>query len=128
MKSKIAPNTFLFQVVVQDFKHRQPPPRTVMQSNQVFKRYHDIEDNIPEKTLFRWAKRGKQAMAWARKFGTVLSCHKVDSHMRRLEMIEHLRVEQKPIEVDISLEDFIVGRNLEISPAKKTKKFDVNGH
>ncbi len=125
MKSRVGAGMLLFQVVVQDFKHRQPPPASVANSDQIFKRFHNIEDYIPERTLFKWAKDGRRATDWGAKFGSVISCCKVDSHIRKLEMIEHLRLEQRPIEVEIGIEEITLGRDLEIKPAERTKKIDV---
>lgn len=116
----------LFQVVVQDFKHRKPVPATVVQSGQVWKRNNNIEEIIPVRTLLKWAKDGRRATVWAKRFGSVISCRKVDSHFHRLSMIDYLRIELKPVEVDISAEEFIIGRDLEIKPVVKTKKVDTN--
>lgn len=124
MKSQFAPGECLFQIVVQDFKHRQPAPKNFY-VDKSGKGVKEIVDQIPILTLFRRAKTGKQAIRSASKKGSVISCHKVDSHLRRLDMISHLRIE-KPIFVDISVEEFIVGRELQVeSLEKKTTQIVV---
>jgi hypothetical protein len=124
MKSRIAPNTFVFQLEVQDFKHRQPAPHNLY-IDKSGKGIKEIVDSIPIITLFRHAKNSKQAIRSARKKGTVISCQKVDSHVRRLDMMNHLRVDQKPMEVDIKVEDFTIGRDLIISPPQRGRKIEL---
>lgn len=127
MKSRISPGFRLFQIVVQDFKHRQPPPPN-MYVDKSGKGVREVVDTVPLITKLKWARDGKRAMAWARKFGSVISCQKVESHIHRLQMIDHLRIEPKPVEVDISVDEFIVGRGLEIESETKSKQIDVNKH
>ena len=128
VKSRVSPGSTLFQIVLQDFNHRHLP-----YSNGGFyvsrsgRGIHEVVETIPLLTKLKWAKNGKRAMAWAKKFGSVISCRKVDSHEHRLQMINYLRLETKPIEVDISVDEFTIGRDLEIKPMAKTKKFNVKG-
>ena len=126
-KSRISPGFSLFQIVVQDFKHRHSPSNNGFYVDRSGRGVREIVETIPERTLLKWAKNGKRAMAWARKFGSVIECRKVDNHFHKLNMIDYLRIDTKPIEVDISADEFTVGRNLEIELAVKTKKIDVNG-
>lgn len=125
MKSRVSPGTTLFEVVVADYKHRQPAPMKNLYVDKSGKGIREVVDTIPLRTLFRWAKNGRRAMDWAKKFGSVMSCHKVDSHIHKLQMIDHLRLETKPIEVDITAEEFTIGRDLEIEPVNKSKNIDV---
>lgn len=125
MKSHVDSGMRLFQIVVQDFAHRQPPPARDFYVDKSGRGIREVVETIPERTLFKWAKDGKRAISWSRKFGSVVSCRKVDSHLRRLEMISHLSVDMKPIEVEISVDEFIIGRDLEIKPAERSKKMDV---
>ena len=125
MKSRIAPNMRSFQIEVLDYKHRQPPPDKDFYVDKYGRGIREIVDHIPIITLFRRAKKAKQAIKSASKIGSVISCRKVDSHFHRLDMISHLRIDLKPIEVDISVEEFTVGRNLEIEPEIKLKQVDV---
>jgi hypothetical protein len=111
--------------VVQDYKHRQPPPYGFY-VDKSGKGVKEVVDTIPILTKLRWAKNGKRAMAWARKFGSVISCRKVDSHLHRLEMIDYLRIETKPLEVDITADEFIVGRDFEITPDIKNSQVDID--
>ena len=127
MKSRVSPGQSLFQIVVQDFSNRHPPSNNGFYVDRSGKGVHEVVDTVPLITKLKWAKNGKRAMAWAKKFGSVISCQKVDSHIRRLQMIDYLRIETKPIEVDISVEEFTVGRDLVIEPTSKSKVIDVNG-
>lgn len=125
-KSRIAPNTYTFQLEVLDFKHRQSPPPKGFYVDKSGKGIKEIFDHIPRITLFRRTKTHKQAIKSASKKGTVISCRKVNSQYYRLNMIDYLRVEPKPVEVDISPDEFILGRDLEIEPTVKTKKIEIN--
>lgn len=114
-KSRVAPGFSLFQLVIQDFAHRKPPPNNSFYVDKSGKGVKELVDTIPVITKLKWAKSGKRAMAWARKFGSVVSCRKVDSHFHKLNAIDYLRVEPKPIEVDISLDEFTLGRDFEVN-------------
>lgn len=129
-KSRVSPNFCLYQIVVKDYKHLKPPPPSNRHyvdksGNGVYELYEE-DGVVPVITKLKWAKNHKRAMAWARKFGSIISCRKVDSHIRRLDMINYLRIEPKPVEVDISPDEFILGRDLEIEPTVKTKKIEIN--
>lgn len=125
MKSKLSPNVNLFQLVVQDFKNRKPAPNKDYYVDKSGKGIKEVVDHIPLRTLFRHAKNNRQAIKSASKVGTVISCRKVDSHFHRLHMIEHLRIEMKPIEVNISADEFVLGKDLEVSPKIDKKIIDV---
>lgn len=125
-KSRIAPSYNLYQILIQDYKHRQPPPPN-MYVDKSGKGVREVVERVPLITKLRWAKNGSRAMQWAKKFGSVVACFKVHSHEHRLQMIEHLRVEPKPVEIDISPEEFIIGRDLKVESTRKIKKVDVNG-
>jgi len=126
MKSRISPGYHLFQIEVQDFGRRRYQPNQVSGFYVDKRGVHEVVEAIPRRTFLRWAKTGKQAIRKVKKFGAVISCQKVDSHLRRLDMINYLRIEPKPIVVDISAEEFVVGRDLEIEPTPKFKKIDVD--
>lgn len=121
MKSRVAPNMQLYQIVVQDFSQRHPVSDKEFYVDKSGKGIREVVDFVPLRTLFRYAKRPKQAQDWAKKFGSVKECHKVDSYLHRLEMISHLNVEMKPISIDISVEEFTVGKDLEITPKIESK-------
>ena len=125
MKSRISPGYSLFQIVVQDYKHRQYPQNNGYYVDRSGRGVHELVETIPLITKLKWAKKAKRAMAWARKFGSVISCQKVDSHMYRLNMIDYLNVAPKPIEVDISPEEFTIGRDLQVGSVVKGRKIDV---
>lgn len=123
-KSRIAPGYCLFQLVIQDFNHRKPPPKNYYIDKKGKRAGKVEEETIPVMTKLKRAKNGRRAIAWARKFGSVISCRKVDSHIHRLNMIDYLRIEPKPIEVNITPEEFIVGHDLEVSPTVQVKEVD----
>ncbi len=126
MKSSIAPNTSVFQLEVRDYKHRQPPPHDGFYVDKSGRGIREKFDTIPIITLFRRAKTAEQAKRSASKKGSVISCRKVDSHLRRLDMISHLRIEQKPIDVEVRLEEFTIGRDLEIESTTQQQKIIVD--
>lgn len=124
-KSRISPGLNLFQLLIRDFSNRKPPPKN-MYVDKSGKGIREVTETIPTLTKLKWAKDGKRAIRWGSKFGSVISCFKV-SHEHRLNMIEHLNLEPKPIEVDITPEEFIVGRDLEVEIEARSKQIDVNG-
>lgn len=126
MKSHAKAGQSLFQIVLMDYAKRQPPPAHVLNSGNIFKRYNEIDDYIPKKTVFRWAKDSKRAKRKVgKKLGTIIACFKVNSHEARLHMIEKLSID-KPITIEMTPEEFTVGRNLEISPRRKTIEIDID--
>lgn len=121
-KSRVSPGFRLFQIVLQDFDNRQPVPKYVYLDKTG--KSGRLDETIPLITKLKWAKNGKRAMAWAKKFGSVISCRKVDSHVHRLQMIEYLRVEPKPMEVDFSIDEFTIGRDMAVEPEIKRDTID----
>jgi hypothetical protein len=126
-KSRLAPNMNEYQIEVLDYKHRKPPPNNQLFIHKDGRRVKEPTEHIPLITLFRHAKTQEQAKRSASKKGSVISCRKVDSHYRRLHMIEYLRLEPKPVVVDISPDEFLVGKDLTVSPIETTKKIKVEG-
>ncbi|MDD4876763.1 MAG: hypothetical protein PHQ86_06530 [Dehalococcoidales bacterium] len=114
-KSRVSPRFSLFQIVVLDYSNRKMP-NNGFYVDKKGRGVREIVETIPEITKLKWAKNGKRAMAWARKFGSVISCRKVDSHFHKLAMIDYLRVEPKPMEVEFSVEEFTIGRDSEVKP------------
>lgn len=124
-KSRVAPGYSLFQLVIQDFKHRKPSNNNFYINRDGSRSVREVVETIPTITKLRWKKNSKQAIKSVKKFGTVISCRKVGSHFNRLQMIEHLQLDVKPIYVDITAEEFTVGRDLEIEPMEKKRKIDM---
>lgn len=124
MKARVAPGFNLYQIVIQDFSRRETADKHLY-VNRNSKGKREIVETVPLITKLKWAKKPKNAMSWAKKFGSVISCHKVDSHIRKLNMIEHLRIDTKPIEVDIGLNDFIMRSDLTIESGSKKKSIDI---
>lgn len=80
----------------------------------------------PRRTLVELFYGYKQAIRWASKFGSVISCHKVDK-TRYLENIEHLNLEQEAVRFEVE-QDYVLTRSLELERPRKTfseKEFDV---
>jgi len=144
MKSRVNPNDSLFQIVVLDYAHRGTnhartyvpvSPNNTLRgktSNLPQTNYSkiDIPSEVPQKTLFRWAKDGRKAKRKVRRGLTVLSCRKVDSHYHRLNMIEHLNLEEKQVEVEFTVEEFTLNRNLELGKPQievEGRKIDIGG-
>jgi len=121
VKSRVAPNTYLFQILIKDYSRRKPPPYNSFYVDKTGRGVRELVETIPVITKLKWAKNGKRAMVWAKKFGSVIACKKVDSHLYQLNKINYLRIEPKPMEVDISAEEFIIGRDMEIEPAISRK-------
>jgi hypothetical protein len=117
VKSRVAPNTCLFQILVRDYNNRKSPPNNGFYVDKSGKGVRELVETVPVITKLKWAKNGKRAMAWAKKFGSVISCRKVDSHLYQLNKINYLRIEPKPMEVEFSVEEFTIGRDAEIKPA-----------
>ena len=129
MKTRINPGESLFQIVVVDYSqrgngHRKTyvPPSTNVEARKKGKKLEQTDyakidgDYVLHRTLFRWAKNGKRAMRKVgRRFGSIISCRKVDSHYRHLNMIEYLNLDQKKIEVDMTVEEFTMNRDGEVS-------------
>lgn len=125
-KSRISPRDTLFQLVIRDFKHRHMPHGDFYvdkSGNGV----REIVETVPVITKLKWAKGNEQAKRWGERFGSVIACFKVKSHEHKLNMIEHLRLEPRPIEIDVSAGEFVVGKGLEIKPVESPRKIDVNG-
>ena len=112
MKSRINPGDSLFQIVVADYSFRGNGHRRtwVGNNNDDKKAYKSVDvDLVPHKTLFRFAKNGKRAMRKVgKRFGTIISCQKVDSHHHHLNKIESLNLE--PIKIEMTVEDFTINR------------------
>lgn len=129
MKARINPGENLYQIVVADYSHRNNGYRRTIppiSPNIELRKQGETEfkpvkqgkidyDYVPRKTLFRWAKSGRQAVRKVgKKFGSIISCEKVDSHYRRLNMIENLNLHQAKIEIENDTE-FILSEDYEIT-------------
>lgn len=66
----------------------------------------------------------KGAKKWGRKFGTVISCHKVDKSPY-LKNIEYLNLKQEPLTIELVQEDYVLNKALELERPKK--RFDNGG-
>jgi hypothetical protein len=117
----------LFQLVVIDFSKRNNEIRETHFNSSLIDfntdrkvKVADVAYPVASMTLFRRAKDHRQAQKWGEKFGTVLSCFKVDK-TKYLENIEHLNLHQEPRSIEIDKgELFTLNANLEIDGVKNT--------
>lgn len=100
----------LFQIELLDFKHRG---NSVPGADNGMGR-KDIDRWIaaPRRTVFRRAKSAECAKNWAKRFGSVISCDKVDFEPYRRN-IEFLNLEQPVIQM--AVEDFVVNKAMELT-------------
>jgi len=122
----------LYQIVVADYSRKRNGRRQTVvlpdgkggHSNKI-----DVEPDVHKRTLlkrFGGNKAHKRAMAWGRKFGTVLSCRKVD-HEAYLKNIEHLNLTPKPIVVEMDSGEFTINRDLQMQRTRRRRgrKIDI---
>jgi hypothetical protein len=82
----------------------------------------------PRRTLVELFYGYKQAVRWASKFGSVISCRKVDK-TRYLENIEHLNLGQEPVRFEVE-QDYVLTRTFELERPRRSsskKEFDIGG-
>ncbi len=65
-------------------------------------------------TKVKRANNPERAKVWAARFGSVISCHKVDTS-RYYTSIEFLDLKQEPLEIPIDREEYELSKDLEIS-------------
>ena len=87
----------------------------------------DMLPTAPRRTLVELFYNPRGARKWGSRFGTVISCKKVDkSHY--LENIEHLNLEQETMTIELEQEDYVLTRTLELERPRKVfeeKKYEV---
>ncbi len=88
----------------------------------------DILPPPPSRTLIPLSHKNTKAIKrWARRFGMVTSCHKVDKSYY-LENIEHLNLHQEPLTIEVEQEDFVLTKALELERPRKRfedKKYNI---
>lgn len=85
----------------------------------------DKKEKVPVRVLFRQAKNKDRAINLARKLGTVIFCHKVDSSFH-FKKIEYLDLKQKPPTVTIANEDeFVLNSQGELTPTMKATRQEL---
>ena len=124
-----ASNTYqLYQIEVIDFKRRDNKARephknsSLVYFNGIPQKQADIPFSVPSKTLVNRFKNSETAKKWGARFGTVISCFKVDK-MPYLENIEHLNLNQEPINIMIEKDEFNINTSLEIN--SRDKHFNI---
>ena len=117
----------LYRIEVADFKGRslkvrEPRLNTSLASLSALNKmkFADVPQSTPIKVLFRRAKDSKAARRMGEKIGTVLACCKAKSEPY-LKNIEYLTIDNKPISVEVRLEEFTLNKNLEVSRQKEQK-------
>ncbi len=75
------------------------------------------------RTLVGLFYKDETAKRWGERYGTVISCRKVDK-TKYLENTEHLKLKQEPITIEIE-QDFILNRALELE--RPRRQYDGGG-
>jgi hypothetical protein len=115
----------LFQIEVLDYASRDARyTKTVLMDNGYGREKVDILSEIPCRTLVGRFKNYKRALRWGQRFGTVKECHKVDTSPY-LNNINYLNLDQKPITIEVDLEEFTVNESLEVTRGIEDREFDV---
>lgn len=113
--SSVARGLPLFQIEVLDFtKRNNNYTKTVLMDKGNGREKVDLLAETPCRTLVGRFKDHKRAIRWGKRFGTVKECYKVDTSPY-LNNINYLNLDQKPITVEIELEEFTLNENLEIT-------------
>jgi hypothetical protein len=86
----------------------------------------DKPTRVPSRTLFKQSKDYRRAKKWGERFGTVISCQKVDVSYY-LAKIEHLNVIVKPASIELDIgEEFVLNKTMEIKyPKKDIGRIDI---
>jgi len=82
----------------------------------------DVRGKVPSHTIFRQARNYKHALNSAKRLGTVLFCHKVNTEFH-FKKIEYLDLKQTPFKVSIEPQDeFILNAQGELTPSKQATR------
>jgi hypothetical protein len=118
----------LFQIEVLDFSKRRQVyhsedvvSKTITNRDKTQKQTRlkviDTEPIAPTRTLFKRAKDSELAKRYGGRFGTVISCFKVDISTY-LENIEHLNLEPTPITLEAEPE-YVLTKALELDKPRR---------
>ena len=115
----------LYQIVVEDYsKKRNGRRETILFSDGNTKKKVDIVPQVPRRTLFKRTAKYKTALRYAEKFGTVISCQKVDESYY-LKNIEFLNLgEPRPIVID--REEIVVGKDFSVKRPRRTFNIEID--
>lgn len=104
----------LFQIVVKNFSKRDRNGRrdTVVVPRNGIRKKVDVEPEAQRRTLIKAFRNAKAAMRWGRRYGTVVSCQKVDTSYY-LRNIEFLNLEPA-MKIEIETEEIAVGSDLSV--------------
>lgn len=108
----------LYQIEIADYSKRNSGSGytlTVFENGK--KQKVDILPEAPRRTLLKRAKSSELAKRWGARFGTVISCFKVDTE-KYLNNIEYLNLAQEPIAIEAEPEYFL-NKNLEITRPRR---------
>ncbi len=81
--------------------------------------------SAPKRTIVRRFRDYRSAMKWGGRFGSVISCHKVDTYPY-FRNIEYLNLTEKQVEIKIDREEYVLNRALELShPRIEDEKYGI---
>ena len=114
----------LFQIEVLEFGKRRGN-YSAGADNGMGRKDVDHWTTAPHRTLLKRAKSAEIAKNWAKRFGSILHCEKVDTSPY-YRNIEFLNLEEKPIEIRLDREEFIVNKALELTrQPQRTPQYSV---
>ena len=85
------------------------------------KRKIDVLPRVPCRTHIKRFKDSKAAKKWGGRFGTVISCFKVDTSPY-LKNIEYLNLHQEPLTIEMDREEYTLGSGLELQRGGRRAK------
>jgi len=77
----------------------------------------DLMPDVPHRTILGRFKDSNAAKRWGRRFGTIVSCQKVDT-MPYLRNIEFLNLETH-VEIQVAQDEFVINKALELTRPRK---------
>lgn len=80
-----------------------------------------VVDTLPvahRRTLLELFYNYRHAIKWGARYGTVISCQKVDKSYY-LNNIEHLNLNQEPITIELEQEDYVLSKTLELERPRR---------
>lgn len=126
----------LYQLVILDYSKKNNnhhylvdgcPPVIDVKDGRI-KVVDTLSSQPPHRTIISRRKTAKAAMRWGSRYGTVISCEKVDT-TSYLKNIEYLNLKQKPRIIKLDKEEFIVTKRLELEHSLDTgvkKVFEID--
>ena len=114
----------LFQIEVLDFRRSSYNHPSGSSNHFAFKEA-DRWESAPSRTVFKRAKHEKTAKNWAKRFGSIISCVKVDT-IPYTRNIEFLNLEEGMLTIQMESSDFLVNKTMELSKEpQRTQKIRI---